>query len=358
MRMKPQMQSLQAYVPELPQEMVMTKYGLTNLHRFSANENVFGPSPKVAEAMKQVETSDLNYYPDGNATTLRNAVAALHQIEPTKLVFGAGLDEIIQLLTRVLLEKGKNLVTIAPTFSEYELHATIEGATTKKIAVLPDGHIDFAGVLDAIDADTNLIVITNPNNPTGVFEEFETMTHFIEQVPVDVPVFVDEAYIEFIVAESASVMPLTKKYPNLIVGRTLSKAYGLANIRIGYEVMSDPILTAMQAVRLPYNLSTQQLAGATAAIIDQDHLENYVTSIQVERQRWLDWLADNDFEFFQSSTNFIFVKVGQAKRVGEYLLSRGFQVNDRLNDEWIRFSIGLPADNEMLREQLSRSPLV
>lgn len=137
MRMKPQMQSLQAYVPELPQEMVMTKYGLTNLHRFSANENVFGPSPKVAEAMKQVETSDLNYYPDGNATTLRNAVAALHQIEPTKLVFGAGLDEIIQLLTRVLLEKGKNLVTIAPHFRSMNSMPRLKEQLPKRLRYYP-----------------------------------------------------------------------------------------------------------------------------------------------------------------------------------------------------------------------------
>ncbi|MDR3191060.1 MAG: histidinol-phosphate transaminase [Lactobacillaceae bacterium] len=351
--MKASIEQLEAYTAELPAEAVKAKYGLTHLARLSANESVFGPSPKVGAAIKAVADDVLNYYPDGQATLLRDAVAKLDQVAPDNLIFGAGADELIQLLTRTILTPGSNIIVPKPTFGEYALHAQIEEADTKRVPVdEATGHVDFAALLAAVDDHTAMIIVANPNNPTGVFEEPATIIEFLQKLPQTVTLIVDEAYYDFVDQPGASVAPYVAQYENLVVLRTLSKAYGIANLRVGYGIMQDPLYTALQAVRLPYNLSTYQIAGGTAAIEDQAYLKTVTAQIKVERAKWQAFLAANDIRFYESQANFIWMRVGDTKKVGAELLAQGFQVNDRLNPEWIRIAIGTPEDNAKLQVTL------
>ncbi|HEY4399900.1 MAG TPA: histidinol-phosphate transaminase [Lactobacillaceae bacterium] len=340
MKMKPQVRTLAAYQPEVPNPHVV---------RLSANENVFGASPKVAEALQNFLADTINYYPDGQATPLRQALSQLTGIAAEKFVLGVGLDEIIQLLSRVLLTPTANIVTATPTFSEYELHADIEGSHTKAVPVLEDGHVDFAGMLAAVDEQTALVVLTNPNNPTGVFESVADITSFLDKLPREVTLFVDEAYFEFVAEEVATVLPLVAQYENLVVGRTLSKAYGLANLRVGYAVMNEPLLSAMQAVRLPYNLSTFQQTAAVTAVRDQAYLRNVVTVVQQEREQWQTFLREQGYDFYASQGNFVYVAVSDAKRYAQELLAAGFQVKAYPAVQRLRFSMGAPADMARMR---------
>ncbi|AFS40048.1 MULTISPECIES: histidinol-phosphate transaminase [Leuconostoc gelidum group] len=351
--MKESIKNMKAYQAELPAEAVKAKYGLSHLARLSANESVYGPSPKVYQAIRATADDILGYYPDGQATVLREAVAKHDHVAPESLVFGVGADELIQLLTRTVLTPGSNIIIPDPTFGEYAMHAQIEQADTKKIPVkLETGQVDFDAMLAAVNEKTSMVWLANPNNPTGVFEKRSDILAFLEKLPKTVILVVDEAYYDFVDEPDATVAIDVKNYTNLVVLRTLSKAYGLANLRVGYGIMQEPLYGVMQAVRLPYNLNTYQIVGATAAVEDQNYLNQVVTKTQVERKQFQTFLRDNNLTFYDSQTNFIWIKVGDTKKVGEYLLSQGYQVNDHLNSEWIRIALGTAEDNVGMRKAI------
>ncbi|WEV53869.1 histidinol-phosphate transaminase [Leuconostocaceae bacterium ESL0723] len=352
--MKDSVRKLEAYQAETPIEAVKDRYNLDHLARLSANESVAGPSPKVKAALKTaLEDLDLNYYPDGQATVLREAIADLNQVPADNLVLGVGADELIQLLTRVVLTPGSNMVVPDPTFGEYGIHGDIEQVTTKKVPVNPeDGHIDFKALRDAVDDQTEMVWLANPNNPTGVFEPVAKIQAFLEDLPADVVLVVDEAYFDFVKDANKTVAPLVAQYPNLVVLRTLSKAYGLANVRVGYGIMQDPLYTAMQAVRLPYNLSNLQMAAGTAAVQDQDYLKQVVSDVWTERDKFQNFLADNQIPFYDSQANFVWLDVGDAPKVGQQLLERGYQIKSSSSPSWVRIALGTPAENAGLQEAL------
>jgi histidinol-phosphate aminotransferase len=217
---------------------------------------------------------------------------------------------------------------------------------------LETGQVDFDAMLAAVDEKTSMVWLANPNNPTGVFEKRSDILAFLEKLPKTVILVVDEAYYDFVDEPDATVAIDVKNYTNLVVLRTLSKAYGLANLRVGYGIMQEPLYGVMQAVRLPYNLNTYQIVGATAAVEDQNYLNQVVTKTQVERKQFQTFLRDNNLTFYDSQTNFIWIKVGDTKKVGEYLLSQGYQVNDHLNSEWIRIALGTAEDNVGIRKAI------
>ncbi|CAK1239554.1 histidinol-phosphate transaminase [Fructobacillus tropaeoli] len=351
--MKKSVAALKAYQAEQPLAAIKDQYQLETLARLSANESVYGPTPKVKEALAAVTFDRLNYYPDGSAQKLRQAVAQLNQVDPEMLVFGVGADELIQLLTRLALEPGQNIIVPAPTFGEYAIHAQIEQAETKSVAIDANtGHVDFEGILAAVDDQTSMVWLANPNNPTGVLESAGDIQGLLQQLPESVYLVVDEAYIDFADTSDNTVVPLLADYPNLIILRTLSKAYGLANLRIGYGMMDVALAQKLNAVRLPYNLSDFQIEAGTAAVLDQDYLQKTVAKVQAERNKFEDFLRENQFEFYPSQTNFLWVQVGDAKRYGQALLKEGLQISQRLSPSWVRITLGQSADNERMRQLL------
>lgn len=257
--MKAGINQIQSYVPEEPVQRVKSKYHLKRLARLSANENPYGTSPMVKEALINViNDGALNRYPDGDASELRALVSQQLNVAGDQLVFGVGLDEIIELVARTFLTPDDQVVVAKPTFSEYALHDTVEGAAVKEVPVNPaTGHFDFAGALAVINEATRLVWICNPNNPTGVLESPQAIEDFVCQVPKDTLVFIDEAYLDFADYPAKSTcLPLVKRYQNVAVLRTFSKAYGLANVRVGFAVMPVALAAILQKIRLPYNLNT------------------------------------------------------------------------------------------------------
>lgn len=328
---------------------------MKKLVRLSANENPFGTSPKVKEAIVNWNFNETNRYPDGNATQLRDAVAQKLQVDPKNLVFGDGLDEIIELISRVFLKPGDEVLQTSPTFSEYGLHAAIEGAQVVTVPCDPQtGKHDFKGLLAKINPQTKLIWICNPNNPTGAYATPAKLAEFAAQIPQDVLLLIDEAYIHYATdEEQPSALPLTRQFPNVVVMRTFSKVYGLANYRVGFAIMDQKLAAYMQAVRLPYNLNSLSQAGALAALKDQQFVAASIKKTVKERQSWEEFFKEHQIKYFHSQANFIFFKYPQALKLADYLLKNGFQLRRGLAEDWLRLTIGKKEDGEQLRQLIA-----
>lgn len=195
-------------------------------------------------------------------------------VKTEQLLFGSGLDEVIQMISRALLHEGTNVVMANPTFSQYHHHAVIEGAEVREVP-LKDGVHDLDAMLQQVDDQTKIVWICNPNNPTGTYVEKQKLLSFLESVPKSALVIMDEAYYEYAGAEDyPQTLPLLEKYENLMVLRTFSKAYGLAAFRIGYAVGNTELIGQLEVARLPFNTSTVAQSVALAALEDQAFYKN------------------------------------------------------------------------------------
>ncbi|MCH5462473.1 histidinol-phosphate transaminase [Lactobacillus sp. LC28-10] len=348
--LKEAIKKLKPYIPEQTIEEIKREQGLTKLVRLSANENAWGTSPKVAQAILDWGVQDANRYPDSELTGLRNAIAQGLKVKPETLVFGDGLDEIIQLLSRTLLSPADEVVLTQPTFSEYALHAEIEGAKLVNVPVDTDGLTDLKEMLAAITPATAMVWLCNPNNPTGTYVTHQAIATFMDQVPKSVTVVVDEAYIDFVTDEKqASVVDLLQKFDNLVVLRTFSKAYGLANFRVGYAVVAPQLAKILQTVRLPYNLSTFAEIAAEAAYADQSFVADVVDAVAKERHKWLSFLQKLKVQYYPSQANFIFFKITDAAKLSQELLQNGYLVRTGLGPDWLRITVGQPTDNQVVQ---------
>ena len=349
---KTSLDTLKPYTPEVPTAVLAQQLGRAEVTRLSANENVFGTSPAVKQAVCHWDFANACQYPDGNANELRQAVARFQNVQPAQLLFGCGLDEVIELIARTFLEPGDEVLEPWPTFSEYKLHAIIENAKVIDTPIQPDsGQFDLAKMLTKITANTKLIWLCNPNNPTGTFIPLADLARFLDQVPKNTLVLIDEAYIEFVTqAKPLSAITLLDQYPNIIVMRTFSKIYGLANFRVGYAVMSQALTPKLQAVRLPYNLNGLAQVAAIAALADQDFIDQTRQKIQQERTRWLDFLAEQDLKYYPSQTNFVFFETPKAAAIKQTLLENGYLIRDGLQPNWLRITIGTPEQNKEIQK--------
>ena len=347
--------NLEPYVPGKPLIEVQQEFGLAKVVKLASNENPFGSSKKVQAALQEALT-DLEYYPDGAARELKQKLATFHQIDAGQFVIGSGLDDVIQLISRALLNTGDEVIVAEPTFSQYELHAVIEGAIVKKVPVKSeDGQMDLAGMLAAITPRTKIIWLCNPNNPTGTYLAQAAIAEFMAQVPADVLVISDEAYQEFVTQEVTSTsIPLLATYANLIVMRTFSKVYGLAALRIGYAIVPATLNRAFEIVRLPFNTSSLAQRAAIVALADQDFVSQTVELNHAERAKWVDFLTAHRLEYYPSQANFIFFNVQQeAQAIAQALLQQGFIVRAGFRPQWLRITIGHAADNQRLRTLLA-----
>ncbi len=352
--MKKVIEELQPYIPEKPLDELKEELGLKKLVRLSANENPYGTSPTVKDAVINWAYTQSNRYPDGDATELRDLITKRFDLDPKQIVFGVGLDEVIVMLSRVFLEPGDEELVSTPTFSEYALHAEIEEAVINKVSTLDNGHIDFEGMLKAITPKTKLVWICNPNNPTATFETVADIEKFVAQVPKETLVLVDEAYIDFVTEPNASAMDLTKKYSNIVVMRTFSKAYGLANFRVGYAVFSKEIAEQVQKVRLPYNVNSVAQEAATAAFKDTDFVDDVVKKNATERAAFEKYLDSKSIKHYQSQANFIFFEYPDSDKLADYLLHNGYLLRTGLRPNWLRITVGTHEDNAQIEKLIDR----
>ncbi|MBD8070242.1 histidinol-phosphate transaminase [Bacillus sp. PS06] len=326
MEIKAQLLDLKPYQPGKPIETVKRVFGLEKITKLASNENPFGCSEKAKQAILE-ELNSLALYPDGYSTDLRKAVAEHLNVDETQLIFGNGSDEVIQIICRALLGPGKNTVMPTPSFPQYKHNAVIEGAEVREVELV-DGEHNLGEMLAAIDEQTQIVWICNPNNPTGTYIEKEKLFSFVSKVPKHVLVVLDEAYYEYVVASDyPETIGLLSEYENVVILRTFSKAYGLASLRIGYGIGSSKLIQQIEPAREPFNTTRVAQAAAKAAISDQEFIKECVSKNKKGLDQFYTFCEEHHLSYYKSQGNFILIDFKQqGDQVFQYLLERGFIV--------------------------------
>lgn len=342
---------LHPYVPETPLPDLEKQIGVSPIVRLSANENPFGTSPKVKAAIQNFDFATTREYPDGDANQLRQAVAKHIGVPADQLLFGCGLDEVIELTARTFLEPGDEIVEPWPTFGEYKIHCQIEDTKIVDVPVLEDGSFDADGLINAITDKTKLLWLCNPNNPTGTYLPLADMRALLKRVPKHVLVMIDEAYLEFVTQEAQpSAIALLPEFDNIVVMHTFSKIYGLAAMRVGYAVIPKALVAAMQAVRLPYNLNSVSQQAALAALADQDFVKDIQQRVAAAREDWEAFFDAHGFEYYRTQANFVFFHAPRGAELHRYLLEHGYLLRDGLRPDWLRLTFGSPEQNAAIQK--------
>ncbi|RHW41251.1 histidinol-phosphate transaminase [Neobacillus notoginsengisoli] len=326
MRWKKQLHSLAPYQPGRSIESVKKEYGLKTIVKLASNENPFGCSQNVEAAIKKASI-DFNYYPDGHAGELRSTLSQMLEVAPDQLIFGNGSDEIIRIISRALLYPGANTVMASPTFPQYRHNAVLEGADVREIPLVNGGH-DLDAMLKAIDGQTNVVWICSPNNPTGVHIPDGFLTAFLQKVPEDVLVVIDEAYCEYVTAaDFHDSLALVNQFSNVIALRTFSKIYGLASLRVGYGIANPAIIRMLEPAREPFNTNTIAHIAAKAALADLEFVERAKRLNRKGMEMFYEFCRKWNLPFYPSQGNFILINFKQeANKVFQSMLERGFIV--------------------------------
>ncbi len=350
MRINPNLKNLPVYQPGRPIEEVARELGLPadSIIKVASNENPFGPSPLAIAAMQKAIAS-VNLYPDGNAFYLKQKLAAKLGIEPANLILGNGSNEIIEFAGHALLAPGDDVVVSQFCFAVYPIVTKLFGANLITVPAKNHGH-DLPAMLKAVTPKTRIVFVANPNNPTGTLASREEVIQFVNEVPDDVLLVMDEAYIEFLddPLDLVSLVRLGVR-KNLILMRTFSKIYGLAGLRIGYGIGNSEFIAALEKIRQPFNINLLAQTAALAALDDIEH----VRKTRVNNFAGLEFFAqafrELKLEFIRSHANFILVHVGEGQRIFEAMQKQGVIVRPMDGyqlPEWIRISIGTPQENE------------
>ena len=348
--LNPSLKTLPVYQPGRPIEEVARELNLPadSIIKVASNENPFGPSPLAIAAM-QKEIGGVNLYPDGNAFYLKQKLAAKLGVETNNLVLGNGSNEIIEFVTHALLAPGADVVVSQYCFAIYPIVAKMFGANLVIIPAKNYGH-DLPAMLKAITPKTRIVFVANPNNPTGTLAPREEVIQFVNDIPDDVLLVMDEAYIEFL-NDAVDLVPLIRlgARKNLILMRTFSKIYGLAGLRIGYGIANAELISALEKIRQPFNINLLAQAAALAALNDDEHVrktrQNNFSGLQFFEKAF----RELKLEFVPSFANFILVHVGEGQKVFDAMQKHGVIVRPMGGyqlPEWIRISVGTPKENE------------
>jgi histidinol-phosphate aminotransferase len=342
---------------------VAREFGLdeADIVKLASNENPFGVPESSKQAMAKAAV-DLGRYPDANGFELKAALSARYDVPAEWITLGNGSNDILELAVRAFVQQGQAVVYSQYSFAVYALATQGAGARAIVVPAREFGH-DLDAIAAAIDADTRLVFIANPNNPTGTFIPAAQIEAFLDKVPAHVVVVLDEAYNEYLAPqhqfESAQWV---RKYPNLIVSRTFSKAYGLAGLRVGFGIAQPAITDLMNRIRQPFNVNSMAQAAAIAALNDKAFLEKGARN-NAEGYKQLTAAFDElGLEYVPSFGNFVLVRVGDddnaGARVNVALLKQGVIVRPVGNyglPQWLRISIGLPEENARFIEALKKA---
>ena len=320
--------------------------------QLASNESPFPPHPEVIAAIERAAPA-MNRYPDPGATLLRRRLAERFEVEPGKIAVGNGSCEILLAAAAALCEPGAEIIFAWPSFSIYPYLAPLSGAREIRVP-LAEGYVhDLEAMLSEVTAATQLLVVCNPNNPTGTWIPVAEIAAFCEQVPDHVTVILDEAYVEFQQTDDPdATVDLLPEFPNLVLLRTFSKCYGLAGLRVGYGLGSAAFRAAVDAVRQPFDVNAIAQAAAAEAIRHSDDVFRRVEQTIVERVRVEDGLAELDLATARTEANFSWVALTDAedeRAVVEGLSERGVHVRGGTplgSPGHIRVSYGTREENE------------
>lgn len=312
-----------------------------------ANENAFGSPLPV----------NYNRYPDPLQAPLKEKISQIKGVPSPNIFLGNGSDEAIDLLFRIFCEPGKdNVIIFPPTYGMYEVCAEINDVAVQKIPLTPDFQLDLAATEAAVNANTKLIFVCSPNNPTGNSinrSDIEVLLNNFDGLVV-----IDEAYINY--ARQKTFITELTEYPNLVILQTLSKAWGLAGLRLGMAFAGQPVIDYMNRVKYPYNINTATQQLALEALSNISSVNNWTKTTVTQKENLSEALLTLSIteKVFPSDANFILVKMKEARRVYEYLTGRGIIVRDRskiiLCEDSLRITIGTPDENNQLLEALKK----
>ena len=352
MRTNPFLKNLPTYQPGRPIEEVARELNLPadSIIKVASNENPFGPSPLALAALQKALAS-INLYPDGNAFYLKQKLAAKLGVEPGNLILGNGSNEIIEFVAHALLSGSHdtNVVVSQYCFAIYPIVAKMSGANIVTVPAKNYGH-DLPAMLRAITPQTKIVFVANPNNPTGTLAPREEVIQFVNDVPDDVLLVMDEAYIEFL-DDAVDLVPLIRlgARKNLILMRTFSKIYGLAGLRMGYGIGNADFISLLEKVRQPFNVNSLAQTAALAALDDDEHVRKTRANNFAGLEFFARAFRELKLEYVPSRANFILVRVGDGAKVFEAMQRQGVitrPMGGYQLPEWIRISIGTPAEND------------
>jgi len=323
---------------------------LNKIIKLDQNENLYGPSPRVNRALAKYNS--FNIYPDAEQTALRQQLSKYTGVDPECIVAANGSNQLLDLVTRLFIGAGNGVINCVPTFDIYRFSTQVCGGKLIEVQRDEKFAIDVKAIQNAINKETKLIFLANPNAPTG---NLTPKKDIIEVLEAGLPTCVDEAYYEF---SGTTVVPLMKKYPNLMVIRTFSKWAGLAGLRVGYGLFPPEIAEYLHRIKIPYNVNVAALVAVRESMQDLDYLMERVKTIVAERERLfaglkkITWLKS-----YPSKANFILCRLlrGDAAKLQEKLQARGILVRyfakPRL-ENCIRLSIGKPEHTDVVLETL------
>jgi histidinol-phosphate aminotransferase len=319
--------------------------------QLASNESSFPPHPKVVEAIREAAAA-MNRYPDPDATLLRRRIAERYETEPGRVAVGNGSCEILLAAAEALCEPGAEIVYAWPSFSMYPYLAALSGAREIRVPLDEREAHDLDAMAAEITAATQLVIVCNPNNPTGTHRPVAEIAAFCERIPAHVTIALDEAYVEFQTDDDPdATIDLLAEFPNLVVLRTFSKVYGLAGLRVGFAIGSAKFRAAVDAVRQPFSVNALAQAAAAEAILHQDDVAQRVERTLVERVRVEEGLRELGLRTADTQANFSWIDLGDAeeKEVVDVLAERQIAVRPGrpLGDSGhIRVSYGTPAEND------------
>jgi histidinol-phosphate aminotransferase len=341
---------------------VAREFGLdeAKIIKLASNENPLG-MPESAKVAMQKAVADIGRYPDANGFDLKAAITAKYDVPAEWITLGNGSNDILELATHAFVQAGQAAMYAEYSFVVYALATQAVGARAIVVKAKDYGH-DLDAMAAAITDDTKLIFIANPNNPTGSFIPAAQLEAFLARVPPQIVVVLDEAYNEYLPPElQYESISWVRKYPNLLVSRTMSKAYGLAGLRIGFGIAQPAITDLLNRIRQPFNVNSLAQAAAVAALNDTAFLQR---SAQLNRDGYRQLTQTFDelgLEYVPSFGNFVMVKVGEDEgagaRVNLALLKQGIIVRPVANyglPQWLRVTIGLPDENAAFIDALKK----
>ena len=354
-------QSLSPYQAGKPIDELKREYGVSDVIKLASNENPLGPSQKVLSAI-QNELAELSRYPDGNAFTLKEVLAEKHSVDVNQITIGNGSNDILEILTRAFVTPEHEVIFSQHAFVVYPIVTQAVGANAVVVPAKDWGH-DLDAMQQAVTDKTKVIFIANPNNPTGTWLGQKELSEFLQVIPKDVLVVLDEAYFEFADSDAGAKdypngIELGKQFSNLIVTRTFSKAYGLAGLRVGYSISDPQVADALNRVRQPFNVNSLALKAAEVAVSDRDYLEKGLKLNADGMSYLISAFNKMKLSYIPSVGNFICVNVGvDAMKVYDDLLYEGVIVRPVANyemPEYLRVTIGTEEENNRFIAALTK----
>ncbi len=341
-------QAIAPYQPGKPISELQRELGLTDIIKLASNENPLGTSPKALAAIR-AGLAQLARYPDGSAYALKSALAEKLGVATEAIVIGNGSNEVLELVAQSFLVPGLEAIYCEHAFAVYPLAIQAAGATGIEVQALDFG-TDPAAILAAVTANTRIVFIANPNNPTGTLLDAKALENLLADIPARILVVVDEAYNEYLPSHlRADTVAWMSRFPNLIITRTFSKIYGLAGLRVGYALCHPDVADMLNRVRQPFNVNSLAQDAALAALSDEAFLkESFATNQRGLAQLTLGF-GELSLSMIPSVANFISFHVGDAAGVFQKLLKCGIIVRPIANyglPEYLRVSVGVEQENQ------------